>query len=89
MGRMRLDRFGMLIYLGHGQTPVKRLLGIRVVSLVHNRNSLWQSIERALGYGASALELGFGFLRYFVHPNTQTVHDRIAGTIVISENTAR
>ena len=89
MGRMPLDRFGTLTYLGHGQIPGKRLRGIRVVSLVHDRISLWQSIEQALGYGASALELGFGFLRYFVHPNTQTVHDRIAGTIVISENTAR
>ncbi|HEX8776808.1 MAG TPA: RDD family protein [Rhodanobacter sp.] len=79
--------FGTLTYLGHGQTPGKRLLGIRVVSLVHDRISLWQSIERALGYAASSLELGFGFLQYFIHPNAQTVHDRIAETIVISENT--
>lgn len=77
--------FGTLTYLGHGQTPGKRLLGIRVLSLVHDRVSLWQSIERALGYAASALELGFGFLQYFIHPNAQTVHDRIAETIVISE----
>ncbi len=78
--------FGTLTYFGHGQTPGKRLLRIRVVSLVHDHITLWQSIERALGYGASALELGFGFLQYFIHPNAQTVHDRIAETIVISEN---
>jgi uncharacterized RDD family membrane protein YckC len=46
---------------------------------------LWHAIERALGYGASALELGFGFLQYFIHPNKQTVHDRIAETIVVKE----
>lgn len=77
--------FGLFSYWGHGQTPGKRLLKIRVVSLVHEHISLWHSIERALGYGASALELGFGFLQYFIHPNKQTVHDRIAETIVIKE----
>ncbi|MEO8746549.1 MAG: RDD family protein [Rhodanobacter sp.] len=77
--------FGTLTYVGHGQTPGKRLLGIRVVPLVHDRVSFWHSVEQALGYGASALELGFGFLQYFIHPNAQTVHDRIAETIVVSE----
>lgn len=75
--------FGLFTYFGKGQTPGKRLLKIRVLSLAHDHLSLWHSIERALGYGASALELGFGFLQYFIHPNKQTVHDRIAETIVI------
>ena len=56
---------------------------IRVISLVHERLTLWHSIERSLGYGASILEGGFGFMLYFIHPNRQTVHDRIAETIVI------
>lgn len=75
--------FGLATYLGRGQTPGKRLLRIRVVSLVHDHLSLWHCVERALGYGASALEGGFGFLQYFIHPNRQTVHDRIAETIVV------
>lgn len=75
--------FGLATYFGNGRTPGKRLMGIRVVSLVHGRLDLWHSIERALGYGASALELGFGFIQYFVHPNRRTVHDRIAETIVV------
>ena len=75
--------FGFGTYLGKGATIGKRLLGIRVVSLVHAEVSLWHSIERALGYAASSLEAGFGFLQYFRHPNRQTVHDRIAETIVI------
>jgi uncharacterized RDD family membrane protein YckC len=77
--------FGLLTYIGKGRTPGKRLMRIRVVSTSHERLSLWHSIERALGYAASALEGGFGFAQYFVHPNHRTVHDRIAETIVVDE----
>ncbi len=77
--------FGLFTYFGNGQTPGKWLMKIRVVSLAHEHISLWHSIERALGYGASALELGFGFMQYFIHPNRRTVHDRIAETIVVKE----
>ncbi len=77
--------YGLSLYWGRGRTLGKRLLRIRVVSLNHEHLSLWHCVERALGYGASTLELGFGFLQYFIHPNRQTVHDRIAETIVIRE----
>jgi len=76
---------GLSTYFGHGQTLGKRLLRLRVVSLTHHHLSLWHCIERALGYGASAAELGFGFYQYFIHPNRQTTHDRIAETIVVAE----
>ncbi|HEX4008294.1 MAG TPA: RDD family protein [Acidobacteriaceae bacterium] len=72
-------------YIGNGATIGKKAMGIRAVSLVHHRLSLWHSVERALGYGASALEAFFGFFQYFLDPNRQTVHDRIAKTIVVSE----
>jgi uncharacterized RDD family membrane protein YckC len=78
-----LAYFGVITWATGGQTPGKRALGIRVVTLTHDRLTLWQSIERALGYIASTLEFGFGFLQYFLHPNRQTVHDRIAETIVV------
>jgi len=77
--------FGLSVYLGNGRTLGKRVMGIRVVSLVHHKMSLWHSFERALGYGASALEFGFGFVQYFIHPNRRTVHDRMAETIVIRD----
>lgn len=77
--------FGLFLYFGKGQTLGKRIFRIRVLSLVHPQLTLWQSIERALGYGASMLEVGFGFLQYFIHPNHCCVHDRIAETIVVKE----
>ena len=75
--------FGLFVWRTNGLTPGKRLLGIRVASLTEERITLWQAIERALGYGASALEGGFGFLQYFTTRNHCCVHDRIAETIVI------
>jgi uncharacterized RDD family membrane protein YckC len=77
--------FGCTAYFWNGRTPGKRALGIRIVSLVHERMSLWHSVERALGYGFSVLEGCFGFVQYFTHPNKRTLHDRIAETIVIRE----
>jgi uncharacterized RDD family membrane protein YckC len=76
-------------YLGNGRTCGKWLLRIRVVSLVHERMTLWHSLERALGYGASFLEFGFGFLQYFIDMNHRTVHDRIAETIVVYDGRSK
>lgn len=75
---------GLLVRYWHGQTLGKRLMRIRVISVAHDQISLWHAIERALGYGASALELGFGFLQYFIAENRQTTHDRIAATVVVA-----
>jgi uncharacterized RDD family membrane protein YckC len=78
--------FAILLKLWNGQTLGKRYMKIRVVSLSHDHIGWWQSIERALGYGASLLEAGFGFVQLFIHRNQQCVHDRIAETIVVDEN---
>jgi uncharacterized RDD family membrane protein YckC len=77
--------FGFATYVGNGKTPGKWIAGIRVVSLAQRKLSLWQSVERGLGYGASLLEGGFGFVQYFIDANRRTVHDRIAETIVIRQ----
>ena len=77
--------FAVILKLGNGQTLGKWWMKIRVLSLTHERLSWWQSVERALGYGASLLEGGFGFLQYYINRNRQTVHDRIAETIVVYE----
>ncbi|MGB8844244.1 MAG: RDD family protein [Terracidiphilus sp.] len=81
--------FGIWVWQTNGQTLGKWLLRIRVVSLMQERITFWQSAERALGYGASAIEAGFGFLQYFLYPNHRCLHDRIAETSVIAEPAKR
>ena len=77
--------FGVLLWKGKGRTPGKRLMRIRVVSIVHRHLSFWHSVERALGYGAAALEGGFGFLQFFIHPYRRCAQDRLAETMVVTE----
>jgi uncharacterized RDD family membrane protein YckC len=80
--------FCLALYIGNGQTIGKRVMRIRVVSLTHERITLWQALERALGYGASFLEAGFGFAQFFIQRNRQCAHDRLAETIVINAGKA-
>jgi uncharacterized RDD family membrane protein YckC len=75
--------FGLITFCTNGFTLGKRIFRIRIVSTNHKHITLWHSIERSLGYYASSLEFGFGFLQYFIDYNRRTVHDRIAETIVI------
>ena len=77
--------FGLFLWRWNGRTPGKRWMKIRVVSLVHTHMSFWHSVERALGYGAAALEGGFGFIQYFIHPYRRCAQDRLAETIVVTE----
>jgi uncharacterized RDD family membrane protein YckC len=75
--------FGLITWWTNGYTIGKLIFRIRIVSTNHKHLTLWHSIERSLGYYASSLEFGFGFLQYFIDYNRRTVHDRIAETIVI------
>ena len=75
--------FGSLTYFWRGQTLGKRLLSIRVLSLKSDKLTIWQSIERSLGYGTSALEAGFGFFQAAWSENSQATHDRLAETVVV------
>jgi len=45
---------------------------------------LWHCVERSLGYFASALEFGFGYVQAFWNPNRMTLHDKIGETIVVA-----
>ncbi len=77
--------FGILCWAGKGRTPGKRIMKIRVVSIMHRHLSFWHSVERALGYAAAALEGGFGFIQFFLHPYRRCAQDRLAETIVVTE----
>lgn len=81
--------FGAFVYFTfftwrwQGQTPAKRFLKIKIVKLNGKELSLWGSLERVMGYTASASLLGLGFFQYFWDRNCQTTHDKITETIVI------
>jgi uncharacterized RDD family membrane protein YckC len=70
-------------YVGNGQTPGKWAARTRVMSLTGDRLGVWQSVERALGYGAAVLEGGLGFLQFFWDRNRMCAQDRLAETIVV------
>jgi len=77
--------WGLSNYVGNGRTLGKWVVRIRAVSLTHSRIGLWQSLERALGYGAALLEGGLGFAQFFWDRNRQCAQDRLAETIVVDE----
>lgn len=81
--------WGVANYFGNGQTPGKWVARTRAVSLTSERLGPWQSIERALGYGAAVLEGGVGFLQFFWDRNHQCAQDRLAETIVVDLRKAR
>lgn len=70
-------------YFGNGRTLGKRLVGTQAMSLTSERLGLWQSIERALGYGAALLEAGLGFAQVLWDKNRMCAQDRLAETVVI------
>jgi uncharacterized RDD family membrane protein YckC len=74
---------GLGNYWGNGQTPGKWIARTRSMSLTTERMGGWQSIERALGYGAAVLEGGLGFAQFFWDPNRMCAQDRLAETIVV------
>lgn len=75
--------FTISFYFCKGQTIGKYFLRLKVLSLYHEHLGLWHCIERSLGYFASALEFGFGYIQAFWNPNRMTLHDKIGETIVI------
>jgi uncharacterized RDD family membrane protein YckC len=75
--------FAISFYFWNGKTIGKYFLRIKVLSLYHEHLGLWHCIERSLGYFASALEFGFGYIQAFWNPNRMTLHDKIGETIVI------
>lgn len=77
--------WGLATYLGNGRTPGKWVARTRIYSLTGERMGLWQSLERALGYGAAVLEGGLGFAQFFWDPNRMCAQDRLAETIVVDQ----
>ena len=75
--------FTALTAVWGGQTPGKKLCGIRVIQLDGTPLSLWDSFGRYGGYGAGIATGLLGFLQIFWDANRQAIHDKISATVVI------
>ncbi|MFA6137127.1 MAG: RDD family protein [Sulfurimonas sp.] len=67
-----------------GATPGKKMLNIKIVDASTFQDiSNKQAIIRSLGYVLSTLPLLFGFLMAALRSDKRTLHDLVAGTVVI------
>jgi len=71
--------------LWKGQTPAKKLLGIRVLRLDGLPMTLWASFERSGGYAAGLFTGLFGYAQVYWDRNRQAIQDKISETVVIRE----
>jgi hypothetical protein len=79
----------VLLTVTNGQTPGKRMLGIRVLRLDGQRITWWVAFERAGGYAAGFATGLLGFAQVWWDGNRQAIHDRIVGTVVVSDGAER
>ncbi|HEX6911495.1 MAG TPA: RDD family protein [Longimicrobium sp.] len=77
--------FTAFIALWNGQTPAKRLLGVRVVRLDGKPMTWWSSFERFGGYAAGLVTGLLGFAQVYWDRNRQMIHDKIVETVVVRE----
>jgi hypothetical protein len=77
--------FTAFLALWKGQTPGKRLLGLRVVRLNGEPMTLWTGFERFGGYAAGLVTGLLGFAQVYWDRNRQMIHDKIVETVVVRE----
>ena len=77
--------FTAFLTLWRGQTPGKRLLGVRVIRLDGRPLGWWYSFERFGGYAASLSTGLLGFLQILWDANRQGLHDKAVETVVIRD----
>jgi uncharacterized RDD family membrane protein YckC len=80
--------FTAFLSLWRGQTPGKKLLGVRVVRLNGQPMTLWTSFERFGGYAAGLVTGLLGFAQVFWDRNRQMIHDKIVETVVVRDRGA-
>jgi hypothetical protein len=68
-----------------GQTPGKRLFGIRALRLDGGPMTLWASFERFGGYAAGLFTGLMGYAQVFWDRNRQAIQDKISETVVIRD----
>lgn len=72
-----------LFFFFKGQTPGKRMLGLKVVKRDGSKLTFWEAFERSHGYTCSLLLLFMGFFQVLWDKHSLTMHDKIAETRVI------
>lgn len=75
--------FTTFLVLGNGQTPGKRIMGIRVIRLDGKPIGWWYAFERFGSYFASLTTGLVGFAQIFWDRNRQALHDKVVETVVI------
>jgi uncharacterized RDD family membrane protein YckC len=77
--------FTAFLTLWRGQTPGKRVFGVRVIRLDGRPLGWWYSFERFGGYAASLSTGLLGFLQILWDANRQGLHDKAVETVVIRD----
>lgn len=77
--------FTAFLTLWRGQTPGKKLAGVRVVRLNGQPMTLWTSFERFGGYAAGLVTGLLGFAQVYWDRNRQMIHDKIVETVVVRD----
>lgn len=80
--------FTFFTVMMRGQTPAKRLFGIRVLRLDGQPITLWASFERFGGYAAGLFTGLIGYMQVFWDRNRQGIQDKISETVVIRDRGA-
>ena len=70
-------------FTGSGQTLGSKVTGVRVVGVDGNPLSVGAALARVLGAYVSGVLLGIGYLWMLWDGNKQTLHDKMAGSVVI------
>ena len=65
-----------------GQTPGKRVMGVRIVRTDGQRLNFGNALRRAIGYVLSGI-LFLGYLWILFDDQRQGIHDKLAGTMVV------
>jgi uncharacterized RDD family membrane protein YckC len=71
-----------------GQTPGMRLLSIHLDAGGTRELGLRRALKRLLGVGLSLLPAGLGFFAILLSPQRRGWHDRLAGTVVVYDESA-
>ncbi len=79
-----LGPFYYTLFTGwEGQTPGKKLMGLRVITMTGEPVGYGRALLRYIGYFVSFFLLGLGFVMIAFDRNKRGFHDFIAGTCVI------